>query len=133
MKASYYIGVHTGQNYSPQDYTEKAGILLSIVLDVLTSEERIKAIVRNSAETVHIETEVSLEQYDAGEWQPGEGGWELVLKAVIDLEGPGKLQLDKSKLSSMLRSHQSNEWGQSLKVEKKAVPKNLEPESTKDL
>jgi len=123
MKTSYYIGVHTGQNYSPQDYTEKAGNLLHIVLDVLTSEERMAAIVRGTAESVHTEAEVSLEQYEAGNWQPGEGGWELVLKAVIDLEGPGKLQLDKGKLSSMLRSHEANEWGQSLKIEKKAVPK----------
>eukprot|EP00966_Prymnesium_polylepis_P292711 6759923-Prymnesium_polylepis.2 len=64
------------------DYTEKAGNLLHIVLDVLTSEERMAAIVRGTAESVHTEAEVSLEQYDeAGNWQPGEGGWELVLKA----------------------------------------------------
>jgi|Transcript_27528 hypothetical protein len=132
MKASYYVGVHTGQNFSPQDYTEKAGILLNIVLDVLNSEEHIAAIVRGTAATVHTELEVSLEQYDASDWQPGEGGWELVLKAVIDLEGTGRLQLDKGKLSNMLRSHEANEWGQSLKIEKKAVPKEAVAGPTED-
>lgn len=126
MRTSYYVGVHTGQNYSPKDYYEKAGILLNMGLDVLNSEERMAAIVRGTAETVHTEAEVCLEQYDADDWRPGEGGWELVLKAVIDLEGSTKLQLDKGKMSTMLRAHESNEWGPSLKIEKKAVPKEAD-------
>jgi hypothetical protein len=123
MKASYYIGVHTGQNYNPEMYTEKAGILLNLVMDVLNSEEKMREVVRGVPVVAHTEAEVCLEQYDAGNWQPGEGGWELVLKAVVDLEGTGKLEIAKGKLSNFLRSHEANEWGQSLKIEKKAVPK----------
>ena len=125
MKASYYIGVHTGQNYSPTEYTEKAGILLNLVMGVLNSEENMQQVVRGVAKVAHSEIEVCLEQYDAGDWQPGEGGWELLLKAVVDLEGTGKLEIVKGKLSSLLRAHELNEWGQSLKIEKKAVPKEI--------
>lgn len=126
MRASYYIGVHTGQNYSPAEYKAKAGTLLNLVMDVLNSKEKMKQIVRGAAAVAHTEMEVCLEQYDAGDdWHAGEGGWELVLKAVVDLEGAGKLEIAKGKLSSLIRGHESNEWGQSLKIEKKAVPKEV--------
>ena len=38
----------------------------------------------------------------------------VVLKAVVDVEGASKLQLDKGKLSSMLRTHTLHDWGQGL-------------------
>ena len=122
MKTAFYVGVHTGQNYSPQEYAEKAETLLNLFTDSLNNEEHVNAIVKGIVERSHTEVEVCLESYDAGDWQPT-SGWELVLKAVIDLEGSGKMQLDKGKLSALLRSHEANEWGQSLKIEKKAVPK----------
>jgi hypothetical protein len=125
MKTSFYVGVHTGQNYNPAEYTEKAGVLLNLAMDVLNSEEHMTTIVKGTLEKSHTEAEVCLEQYDKEyeKEQYDESGWELVLKAVIDLEGPNKLQLDKGKLSNLLRTHEGNEWGQSLKIEKKAVPK----------
>lgn len=95
--------------------------MLNVVMDVFNSEKKVKDIVRGAAESVHTEVEVCLEQYEYGEWAPG-GGWELVLKAVVDLHGSGKLEIAKGKLSSLLRNHEANEWGQSLKIEKKAVP-----------
>lgn len=125
MKVSYYIGVHTGQNYSPEMYNEKAGTLLNIVMDVLNVEGQVSNIIKGPVASVHTEMDVCLEQYDAGDWQLGEGGWELTLKAVVDIQGTGKMSLDKGKLSTALRAHPLNEWGQSLKIEKKAVPKEM--------
>jgi hypothetical protein len=125
MKSSYFVGIHTGQNYGPKEYTEKAGMLLNLVTDTLGSEEKCAKIVKGALESIHSEIEVGLEQYDAGDWTASDGGWELVCKVVIDIEGSGKLTLDKGKLSAMMRSHPANEWGATLKIEKKAVPKDV--------
>ena len=122
---SYYIGIHAGQNYNTEEYTEKANALLQLVTSVLNDGTNVHSITKGTADTAHSEIEVSLEPFEprGQEWEH-DAGWELVLKAVVDLEGQGRLQLDKGRLSSLLRGHKDNQWA--LKIEKKVVPKELE-------
>ena len=110
---SYYLVVHTGANYATEEYAAKAGTLLNIAQDVFNTEASMEALVRGAVESVHSEIEICMEDETD---EP-----ELVLKAVIDLEGSGKLEILKTKLSAVLRGHALNEWG-NMKIEKKAVP-----------
>ena len=135
MRASYFVAVHTGRNYSPAEYNLAAQQLSDLMNSVLKPIETANTLFKGSVNRLHTEIEVSLEQYDAGAWEPGDGGWELALKAVIDVEGTGQLLLDKRKLSTLLRTSELNQWGTALKIEKKAVPKDVQAvrELTEDL
>lgn len=130
MRTSFFIALRTGQNYAPDKYQEKAGMLLNMALELFNTKERVAEFARGKVSSVHTEMEVSLEQYNLynpSDWEATQGEWELILKAVIDVEGTGRLGIDKSKLSQFLRAHPNNEWGTALRIEKKAVPAGQMP------
>lgn len=114
IKSSFYVHVHTGQNYTPDEYNAAAGTLLQMFQE--TVSENCTEVLKGEVTGMSTDVEVCL--------APTDDSWELVLKAVVDLEGD-KAQIDKTKLSSLLRAHKLNEWGKQLKVEKRAVPKEI--------
>lgn len=115
MKSSYYVAVHTGKNYDHEDYTRAAGTLANMLTEVLSKDNYEKQLLKGEAEEVRNELEVGLLSHNDGQ------GWELVAECVIDCIGPGKVSLDKPALSKLLKGSPLNEWGDRLKILKKAV------------
>jgi len=114
MKSSYYIAVHTGKNYDHTEYARAAGVLANMLTGTLCSDNYENVLLKGAVEEVRNELEIGLVQ--------NEQGWELVGECVVDCTGPGKMSLDKPALSKMLKGSPLNEWGDRLKVIKKAVP-----------
>jgi len=112
MKTSFYVELHTGADYSPDEYTRAAGQMANLLAEVFVKEHFQGGLTKGEVAEVQVECEVSMETDDQG--------MELVGKAVLDIEGPKPVKLDKPSLSSYVKKAASNSWG-SVKVLKKQV------------
>ena len=107
MKSSYYLAVHTDKTYTQEDYDEVANTMGEYVVTVL--EDYTSYTKGEEIESAHAEVEILMEE------------GKLACKAVLDFVAPGKVQLDKTKVTTALRKHPLNLWG-AVKVEKRVVP-----------
>ena len=107
---SFYLALHTGIDYTPEDYHEAAGTLLNLLSSILSDREAIKVLTHNSVLThTKSDIEVSLEE------------GELVAKAVVDMQGDPKVKLDKAKFTKMAKGHRDADRWPAMKIVKKAV------------
>ena len=109
MVSTYFIEVHTGTDYGPEEYDEAAGRLAGVLVSVLADKDHIDALTYKAPRDSCISSiEISME----GEER------ELVAKAVVDITSEKAVKFDKSLLSRLLKER-TDEW--KLKVTKKAV------------
>ena len=113
--SSFYVAIHTGTDYPLEVYDEEAGKLVAMLVSVLSDTKVLDQLTHDSPlQTTMIEVEVGLE---------GDEDRELVGKAVLDMMGPEKVKLDKSRLSKIMKARpEANQWPQ-MKVLKKTVPR----------
>ena len=112
---SYWIGINTGVDYDPESYDEAAGTLVNMLTSLLADANVLKQITHSASVTSALaEIEVGLESTDSGR--------ELVGKAVLDVAGPEKVQLDKPKLSKLIKARAEADNWPKMTITKKRVP-----------
>lgn len=116
MKSSYYLAVHTGREYNPEDYTRAAGVLANMLTEVL-SKANFEAGLCKGEEVESIRNDVEI-------CMQGEERMELVGECLVECTAKGKVDVHKPTLSKLIRSSPLNEWGEGVKVVKKAVPQD---------
>lgn len=112
--SSYYIALHTGQDYSASEYGTAAGQLIALLTTILSSRETIASLTEVSPTTVTSEIEAILE--------PTANGRELVAKAVIDIVCPEKAKFNKAKFSALIKASPEASLWPAMKIAKKLVP-----------
>lgn len=108
MRSSYYVAVRTAEFPTPADYPALAGQLVNMYSSVFTDLDSIRLLTKG-AECRMFKTEVEISMEDDG----------LTAVAVVDMEGPSRIGLDKTKLSRLLKAKAPFE---KVKVEKRAAP-----------
>lgn len=94
MKSSYYIALRTNVKFTPDEYHHESGMLAKAIQDVLGSSDNVAHISKAAAiSKIHTEVEIS---HDV------ESG--MVAKCVVDMEAPSRVYIDKSKLTSLMKS-----------------------------
>ena len=109
MKSSYYIACHTRELMSPDAYVIMAGKMMNLLHSVFGNAEQLTSITHNKGTpitTAHSEVQIAHDEHG------------LVGRIVVDLTAEGRVILDKSKLSALLRA--TSEWP-ALKIEKRQV------------
>ena len=107
MKSSYYIACHTKRKCSPEEYIIEAEKVSKLFEDLFMDVDKIEAMTHTEDITsCHTEVQVTLE----------ESG--LVGKCVVDIVAAGRVQLDKGRLSTFLKSN--SHWP-TMRIEKKGV------------
>ena len=106
---SYYIGILTNHTYTPDTYEAAAGEFLSTLHTIFGTQISAEALTKPSSalRNFHTEVEISHDEHMG-----------LVAKCVIDLTGEQRIQLDKSKLSSLLKA--CTDFPK-MKIEKRAI------------
>ena len=115
MNSSYFIGVYTGVDYDSTEYEAAAGRLATMMATAMASKSLLASLTRN-AEITSAKTarEISLECLEGGARQ-------LIAEAVLDISGPGRVTLDKAKLSKWLKgTPEASEWPQ-MKISKRQI------------
>jgi len=104
VRSSYLVTVHTGTSFSPEDYAAAAGTMVNALQDTFTA--KMPSLTKRAVmETCHTEAEVAMEETG------------LVGKCVIDITAEGRVPLDKSNLSRLLKAQLP--WA--VKIEKRNV------------
>ena len=112
MLNSYFVELHTGASYSPDDYDAAAGRLMQLCVSILSNPDTVTMLTHDAArESCHSEIEVSLE--------PSNG---LVCKAVVDIVAASPVKFDKSKLTKMIKLRPEYAEWPGMKVYKKMIP-----------
>ena len=116
MLSSYFLELHTGTDYTVDDYDAAAGRLTQMCVSILCNSESIQSLTHDAdRESCHSEIEVGLETMP-------DGGRELVAKTVVDIVAPTSVKFDKSKLTKLLKARpEFDEW-KAMKIYKKMVP-----------
>ena len=111
MITSYFIEVHTGTFYGPEDYDAAAGRLSNMLVTVLSDPAAVSTLTTDvPRDGCHSEIEVGLEED------------QLIAKTVVDLTGPGSIPFAKAKFTAMLKARpEADEW-KHMKVTKRQVP-----------
>lgn len=113
---SYWIGINTGTDYKPGDYDDAAGTLVNLLASLLSDNKVITQITHAAhVDGAVADIEVGMEATPMGR--------ELVCKAVLDVTAPERVQLDKAKLSKLIKSHPDAELWPHMSVTKKRVPR----------
>ena len=110
--SSYYVALHTGQDYSEPEYETAAGQLVALLTTLLSSRETIADLTDVSPTSVTTEIEAVLEGSPR----------ELVAKAVIDILCPEKAKFNKAKFSALVKASQEASLWPAMKIAKKLVP-----------
>tara|TARA_Y100000768_G_scaffold383479_1_gene365711 strand:+ start:314 stop:661 length:348 start_codon:yes stop_codon:yes gene_type:complete len=109
---SYYIALHTGTDYSVDEYHAAAGRLMQLLVSLMSDKETLHSLTTPVPTHTKCEIEVLLE--------PTASGRELVCRAVLDLHCE-KAKFDKARFSKLVRAHESAlEWPD-LKIAKRTV------------
>ena len=112
--SSFYVAVHTGQDYSLEDYDAAAGRLVVLLTAIFSNRTTLLSLTHNSPlDQATSEIEVGLEGVN--------GSRELVGKVVVDMMGAQRVKFDKAKLSKQLKVN--DEWP-NMKVLKQQVPRD---------
>ena len=105
MKTSYFISL-TAADWG-EDYKVQAGMMANVFVDILSDSTKIASITKNvELSKCHSEVDVGLDES------------KLVGRAVIEFEAENRVNLDKTKLSQMMRSIAP--WSR-CKVEKRTI------------
>ena len=109
MKSTFFIALHTNVLCGgPEEYMRESAKMASVMHAVFGDEAKVQMITKNAPLTAcHCEAEVS----------HGEMG--MVGKALLDMEAPAKVVLDKPKLSAIVKGLVVD-WPD-LKIEKRTV------------
>jgi len=112
--SSYFVAVHTGVDYTLDEYDTAAGKLVALLTHILSSRETVSSLIGVDPESVTSEIEVSLE--------PSKDGRELVGKAVIDVMCSMKVKFDKPQFSKLVKAMPDAQLWPAMKIAKKQVP-----------
>ena len=103
MKTSYFVTLSTDEC---ENYNTDSEVMANLFTDIFSDASKIAILTKNAELTgCHTEVDVS-------------GGDLLIGRAVVDLEAETRVQLDKTKLSHMMKN--AAPW-KNCKVEKRAV------------
>ena len=107
VRSTYYLGIRTGVKPDAQSYQEQAEGLVEHLQCILEDLPTVQALTRMSPfEVFHTSVEIKMEQ------------GELCAAAVVDIDAPGKVQLDKTKFSRLVRDKYRS---RAVKIETRAV------------
>lgn len=112
--SSYYVALHTGQDYAEAEYEAAAGQLVALLTTILSSRKTLADLTDVSPTGVTTEIEAALE--------PTLDGRELVAKAVIDILCPDKAKFNKAKFSALVKASPEASLWPAMKIAKKLVP-----------
>ena len=107
MKSTYYVAVHTMETYDEIRYKLESEELQRVLRDVFCDERTIGTLTKGAAISCHTEAEIAT--------TPESG---LIGRCVVELEADKRVQLDKAKLTALLKKKLNLP---NLKVEKKSV------------
>jgi hypothetical protein len=108
MKTTYYVALHTGEIPTFENYHAAAGVVLAALEKVLQCNESIASYTKGADITAFSsEVEIGLDD---------KGG--VVGSAVVDIEGPKHVALDKGKIAVLLKAQ--GDWAKP-KVEKRTL------------
>ncbi len=115
MLSSYFVEVHTGNDYTPETYDAAAGRLVHMCVGLLSNTDHITQLTHDAVrESCHSELEAGLDITPTGR--------QLVAKVVVDIVGPQPIKFDKSKFTKLLKARpEADEW-KAMKVFKRMVP-----------
>jgi hypothetical protein len=113
--SSYYIALHTGEDYDVENYDDAAGRLMNLLSTVLSDREALTRLVGTPLYKSQAEIEASMESVD--------GSRELIAACVLDMWAGKKVKFDKAKFSKMVKLNELNAWPD-MKVAKKHVPQH---------
>ena len=107
MKSSYYIACHTKRKCSPEEYIAEAETLTKLFEELFLDADKIESMT-HTEDITSCHTEVQVTHEESG----------LVGKCVVDIVAAGRVQLDKGRLSTFLKSN--SHWP-TMRIEKKGV------------
>lgn len=111
MKQSYLITFLTKDHFYDDDYQNAAGQLVNLFSEIFTNKEHIATLTKSAPLTAfNTELEVT---------QPASDG--LTGTAVVDMECETKVQIDKTKLSALVKKLSKNAPWESVRIEKRAI------------
>ena len=110
MKTTFYVALHTHEICEPESYTREAGKLVGVLQTIFGENGNLALLTKVPLTGCHSEIQITHE--DTG----------LVGRCVVDMQATKRAQLDKPKLSTMIRAQTA--WPR-MKIEKRIVP---EPE-----
>ena len=110
MISSYFLEMHTGVDYTVDEYDAAAGRLANMIVALLSDRSKTDAITHESAvESFHSEIEVMLEE------------GELLARVVVDITAETPVKFDKGKWTKFLKSRpEFDEW-KKMKIHKRLV------------
>lgn len=115
MLSSYFIEVHTQQDYPSSEYDAAAGRLTQMVTSILADKTAIAQLTHDAPrDTCHSDLEVGLEDTPTGR--------QLIAKAVVDVVAKDQVKFDKAKLTKLIKATAASDEWKNMKVFKKAVP-----------
>lgn len=126
VTSCFLVCVRTGENPGESVYLERAEQMQNL-LDVCITQNMSDLTKGVSFTNCDLHVEVNMD-YDKqslelpSTWDCSDDKWDLCGRAVLEFTGPAKVTLDKPKLTKFLRSSPLNPWGDTLRVEKRALP-----------
>ena len=115
VRSSFFLAMNTGTDCPLADYDADAGELMAIAVSILSNRESMESILTpNTFTTLKSEVEVAL--------IPGGDTRELVCRALVDVDAPKSVKLDKGKLSRLWKGRELAQKWPEMKVSKRVVP-----------
>ena len=105
-RSTYYLGIRTGIMPDPTTYQEQAEGLIEHLRSILGDLATVQTLTRMSPFN-DFKTNIEIRMEDG----------ELCAAAVVDIDSPGKVQLDKTRFSKLIK----DKYGKSAKIEQRAV------------
>lgn len=119
MLSSYFLEVHTGNDYNSTDYDRAAGELQSLLVTLLSDPTTLNTLTHD-APRMSIKSSIETGLEDAGR------GRELIAKVVLDVHAANPVKFDKGKWSKMLKARPEYDAWLKPRILKKQVP-NVPP------
>lgn len=92
-RSAYLVTLSTNELFTADEYQQEAGHLLNLVQGIVQDTKKLSKLTR-SAQLTACHTEAEIAQDETG----------LTAHCVIEMEGPEKVALDKTKLTAMVRA-----------------------------
>jgi len=117
MKSTFFISVHSGRDYNPEDYARTADVLANLMKEALSSENFEAGLAKSKGSITEVQNEIEISL------QPTqEGGRELVAECVVDITTDDyRANLEKPFLTKLIKNSKLNEWGDRMRITKKAA------------
>lgn len=115
-KTSYFVSLSAPVSFEMEAYNEQANVMANVLVGILGDSKKIDALTK-SVPLTSCHSEVDVAQTEG----------KLVGRAVVEFEAEERVNLDKTRLSQLLRS--AAPW-KNCKVEKRAIDTDVLEEAS---